>query len=96
MRKTLLAVVPLVLAATAIPAAANIGGNDYRDCTRTEYQAVHRGHSLASVQRKLDGKGKVKVQFGSYQSRQWGVGVSNGWCIIDFEQKRVTSRAYIG
>lgn len=79
----------------SLPADANVGGRDYRDCTRSEYRAVHKGDTLASVQRKLDGPGKVQFRSGSYQSRQWGSGLWNGWCVIDFQGGRVYYKGYI-
>lgn len=87
--------VVVALATFGSPAQANIGGSDYRDCTRVEFHAVQRGDSLTSVQRKLDGPGKISFKSGSYQSRQWGKGYQNGWCLISFHNKRVYDKSYI-
>ena len=85
----------IALAAFGSPASANVGGNDYNDCTRPEFRAVSRGDSLASVQRKLDGRGKIQFISGGYQERKWGRGYRNGWCLIDFRHKRVAGKSYI-
>lgn len=95
---TVATAVVVVLAGT-IPAVANVGGNDYRDCTRHEYRAAKRGMSLDRVQRMLDGRGHVESDYRigghHYQSRQWGnYQTGHSRCFIDFKDGHLNGKYF--
>lgn len=86
----------LAMGAGVLPASATAGDNDPRDCTAREYRAVKRGMGKDRVARILDGKGRQQSAYiiggDRYESRKYGAGLSNGWCLIDYKNGRVTGK----
>jgi hypothetical protein len=103
---TALTLTAAILAAGTMVApsvSASIGGNDWRDCTRIEYQAIKRGMPKARVARIADYNGRLVSGYtiggDRYQTRQYGkvdIGPgSRGECTVDYKNGRVKDKSYI-
>lgn len=83
-------------------ASASIGGNDRRDCTRVEYQAIKRGMTNERVARIADYNGVLisgyTISGDRYQTRRYGKNDfgpgSRGECTVDYKNGRVKDKSY--
>lgn len=87
-----------LLAIVDLPTAhAGAGDRDPANCTASEYRAVKRGMSKTRVARILDGRGSQQSAYviggDRYETRKYGRGFSNKWCLIDYKNGRVNGKA---